>query len=211
MPYIGPNQQNVGPAARIKHSFNTFIWKQLHLPIAVRSLTKCWFSPKYSPCLWGCSYGLNYYQVSDIRRTLLSNKIVEHSDVVGASPVGAAPTTSWLSTYLASLDWAKTTARRDEKYLNLGIWCGLYYKFYSNSIWPGNAIWWHRSGSTLAQVLACLPIFAFIVWVDLVTPASLWHHKGDAMHVTYKTMHRFFSMHDSSPPALEIRLQISAS
>ena len=42
--------------------------------------------------------GTNYRQVSDIRRTLAGNKIVDHSDVVGASPVGAAPTTSSLST-----------------------------------------------------------------------------------------------------------------
>ena len=39
-----------------------------------------------------------YRQVSNIRRTLVGNKIVDHSDVVGASPVGAAPTTSSLST-----------------------------------------------------------------------------------------------------------------
>ena len=35
-----------------------------------------------------------YCETSNIRRTLLSNKIVDHSDVDGASPVGAAPTTS---------------------------------------------------------------------------------------------------------------------
>ena len=40
----------------------------------------------------------NYRQVSNIRRTLAGYKIVDHSDVVGASPVGAAPTTSSLST-----------------------------------------------------------------------------------------------------------------
>ena len=33
-----------------------------------------------------------------VKRTLLDNKIVDHSDVVGASPVGAAPTTSSFST-----------------------------------------------------------------------------------------------------------------
>ena len=33
-----------------------------------------------------------YRQVSNIRRTLVVNKNVDHSDVVGASPVGAAPT-----------------------------------------------------------------------------------------------------------------------
>ena len=40
----------------------------------------------------GCNY--TYRQVSDISRTLVGNKIVDHSDVVGASPVGATPTTS---------------------------------------------------------------------------------------------------------------------
>ena len=47
--------------------------------------------------------------------------------------------------------------------------------------------------------------------VDIVTPESLWRHKGVAMHVTYKTMHRFSTMHDSPPPASEFRMQISAS
>ena len=36
-------------------------------------------------------------QIADIS-TLEGNKIVDHSDVVGASPVGAAPTTSSFST-----------------------------------------------------------------------------------------------------------------
>ena len=40
----------------------------------------------------------NYRQVSNIRRTLVDNKLVDHSDVVGASPVGAAPTASSVST-----------------------------------------------------------------------------------------------------------------
>ena len=39
-----------------------------------------------------------YRKTSNIRRTLVGNKIVDHSDVVGASPVGAAPTTSSFST-----------------------------------------------------------------------------------------------------------------
>ena len=39
-----------------------------------------------------------YHKVSNIRHTLVGNKIVGHSDVVGASPDGAAPTTSSLST-----------------------------------------------------------------------------------------------------------------
>ena len=37
-------------------------------------------------------------QTSNIRQTLVGNKIVDHSDEVGASPVCAAPTTSSFST-----------------------------------------------------------------------------------------------------------------
>ena len=74
-----------------------------------------------------------YRQVSNISRTLVGNEMVDHSDVVGASPVGAAPTTSSFSTkHLASLDWAKTAALRDEKHLSLAIWCVLYWRFYAS-------------------------------------------------------------------------------
>ena len=39
-----------------------------------------------------------YRQTSNTSSTLVGNKIIDHSDVVGASPVGAAPTTSSFST-----------------------------------------------------------------------------------------------------------------
>ena len=39
-----------------------------------------------------------YHRTSNIIRTLVGNKIVYHSDVFGASPVGAAPTASSFST-----------------------------------------------------------------------------------------------------------------
>ena len=41
---------------------------------------------------------LNFRKVSNTNRTLVGNKIVDHSDVVGQSPVGAAPTASSFST-----------------------------------------------------------------------------------------------------------------
>ena len=64
---------------------------------------------------------------------IIDNKFVDHSDVVGALPVGAAPTTSSFSTqHLASLDWGKTTSIRDWKHLSLGIWCILYLRFYGS-------------------------------------------------------------------------------
>ena len=36
---------------------------------------------------------MTYRQTSNISHTLVGNKIVDHSDVVGAWPVAAAPTT----------------------------------------------------------------------------------------------------------------------
>ena len=39
-----------------------------------------------------------YCKTSNTRQNLVGNKIVDHSDVVGALPVGAAPTTSSFST-----------------------------------------------------------------------------------------------------------------
>ena len=56
-----------------------------------------------------------YRQTSNRGHTFVDNKIVDRSDVVGASPVGAAPITSLFATkHQASMEWAKTTARRDE-------------------------------------------------------------------------------------------------
>ena len=40
----------------------------------------------------------SYRKTSNTSHTLVGNKIVDNSDVVGASPVGAAPTTSSFST-----------------------------------------------------------------------------------------------------------------
>ena len=68
-------------------------------------------------------YGM-YRQTSYISRALLGNKLAHHSDVVGSSPVGAAPTISSFSTqHLASVDWAKTATRKDDKHLSFVIRC----------------------------------------------------------------------------------------
>ena len=70
-----------------------------------------------------------YSKISNIRRTLVGNKFVDQSDVVGASPVGAAPTTSSFSTqHLASRYSAKAATRQYENLLSVGIWCVLYQR-----------------------------------------------------------------------------------
>ena len=50
------------------------------------------------PCRLVAIASVYYRQTSNIRYTLVGNKIVDHSDVVGASPVGSAVTTSSFST-----------------------------------------------------------------------------------------------------------------
>ena len=55
-----------------------------------------------------------YCQTSNIRCTLIGNKTVDNSDVVGELQLHLQ--------HLASMDWAKTTANRD---LSFGIWCTL--------------------------------------------------------------------------------------
>ena len=44
------------------------------------------------------SFISSHLQTSNVSHTLEGNNIVDHSDVVGVSPVGAAPTTSSFST-----------------------------------------------------------------------------------------------------------------
>ena len=71
--------------------------------------------------------GKPYTVKSLIQDTIIGNKIVDHADVVEASPVGAAPTTSSFSTeHLVSIYYAKTTVNQDGKHLSLGIWSTLY-------------------------------------------------------------------------------------
>ena len=66
--------------------------------------------------------GNPYRQTSNISHILVGSDIVDHPDVVGASPVGAAPTSSSFLTYhLASIYCVKTTARLDEKHLSLAF------------------------------------------------------------------------------------------
>ena len=62
-----------------------------------------------------------YRKTSDISRTLLGNKIVDNSDVVGASPIGAAPTTSSFSTGFTGLN--KNNCKTRLETFELGIQC----------------------------------------------------------------------------------------
>ena len=92
-----------------------------------------------------------YPKTYNISRIFVGNKIVENSDVVGASPVGAAPTTSSFSTkHLTSMDCAKTTARGYKKHLNfwdlvrliLEVLRYVVWEWYWNLRWPQTKSSW---------------------------------------------------------------------
>ena len=55
-----------------------------------------------------------YRKVTNIRRTLVSNKIVDHSDVVGASAVRAAPITSSFAPGFTWFHWIGQRQLHDE-------------------------------------------------------------------------------------------------
>ena len=119
---------------RVTRSFDVFFDLRLNKQLSKQSWG-WWFEtpsrPLWRHCndlVWEHDTADSFYRkISNIRRTLLENKIVDHSDEVGASPVGAAPTTSSFSTwFLASRDSAKRAARGYENLLSVGIWCALY-------------------------------------------------------------------------------------
>ena len=66
----------------------------LNMATCTKSMQQTWW-PVTSTTIVTGSY---YRKTTNINRTLVGNKIVDHSDVVGASPVGAAPTASSFST-----------------------------------------------------------------------------------------------------------------
>ena len=71
---------------------------QLKWPISVTIYKDKKSSGAFISITVAVSSSLSYRKTSNISHTLVVNKIVDHSDVVGASPVGAAPTTSLFST-----------------------------------------------------------------------------------------------------------------
>ena len=86
-----------------------------------------WFKQTIQDSFNFIVYCYSYRQTLNVSPTSVGNEFVDDSDVVGSSPLGPAPTTPLFPTqHLASLDWAKTTARRDETHLSFGIRWGLY-------------------------------------------------------------------------------------
>ena len=77
--------------------------RQWELPIQIFLESSQFYVPTFHPqpqLPFNLSHGrmiINTVKTSHIRHTLVNNQIIHHSDVVGASPVGAAPITSWSS------------------------------------------------------------------------------------------------------------------
>ena len=93
---------NVTPETNLKHTNEIESVSQWHIDTPVMycmywniiEFVSEWNTGPYTNTF----YTETYHQTSNISYTLLGNKIVDHSDVVGALPVSAAPTTSSFST-----------------------------------------------------------------------------------------------------------------
>ena len=82
---LGTNFSEILIAIHIFHKKNTFknvVWKMAAILSRLQCVNHQWVR------------GQTYRKTSNISRTFVGNKIVDNSDVVGASPAGAAPTTS---------------------------------------------------------------------------------------------------------------------
>ena len=105
--------------------WNTHVWLTLYQMCCKTTLMSVEIDIEMFKIVIDCKY----CQTSNVRCTIVDSKLVDHSDVVGATPVGAAPTTSSFS---ASMDWAKAAARRGKNHLSFVIWYNLYWRFYDN-------------------------------------------------------------------------------
>ena len=101
------------------------------------------------------------------------NKIDDHSDVAGASPVGAAPTCRRCCNYIFILDLTpgfnglgkKTIAKGDGGHLIFGIWCRLY-------------LWFDGKFDYLHHPLVCYCVLHKLNQVGQMgsIQAALWRH-----------------------------------
>ena len=59
------------------------------------------------------------------------------------------------------------------------------------SLWPSDAIWWHRSGSTLVQVMACRLTAPSHYWAQywLIMKGVLWHSPKSDFTRSAKPLH----------------------
>ena len=95
----------------------------------------------------------SYHQIPNIRGTFVGNKIFDNSDVVGASPVGLAPTTSSFSTLTSGFNGlGKDNCKTGRESCNFGnlvhlILEILQYSYFSHLYW----LKFHRTLSLRVQ------------------------------------------------------------
>ena len=103
-------KENKGPTFPMQPKQTFYHWVKINFLVTAfcrdfPKYTKVYW-PQYMPALdWFRRYHFSdetwyphYRKTSSISRILVGNEIIDNSDVVGASPVGAAPTTSSFST-----------------------------------------------------------------------------------------------------------------
>ena len=92
---------------------------------------------------------------------------------------------TWISNYIHSLGYVWVIASHTIQWK----WLFIHALISVNSLWPSDVIWWHRSVSTLAQVMACCLTAPshYLNQCWLIISEVLWH---SPFYITsFKSMH----------------------
>ena len=117
-------------------------------------------SPVCRPVFQGSRSITPSFKPLNINRTLVGNEVVDHSDVVGASPVDAAPTTSsFFIKHIASMDWANNTLAQFSSYLAFNL-LGMSIDHIAFGVLPSSEALWYL-------------IVAWNRFIDLFYPMTL--------------------------------------
>ena len=75
--------------------------------------------------------------------------------------------------------WLKASKNEYVNFYHHFLWYddSVYGISVAKSLWPCNAIWWHRSGSTLGHVMACCLMAPShcLNWCQIIIKGVLWH------------------------------------
>ena len=117
-------------------------------------------------CAW-INCWVNNHEASDLRRHR------SHYDVTLMKKGAENRIIKPMHLMLVISELPKLTQQECIYFVQLRSYTGTIYAF--NPLWPGDVIWWHTCGSTLAQVMACCLMEQAITWNNDLSSSVLWH------------------------------------
>ena len=125
-----------------------------------------------------------YHQTYDISRIPLGNKIVDHSDVVGAAPTGDAPTTSTNNIFILDLAHCFNEVGKDSYKTRRGI-----FKFWDLVGLISEVLWYHY-GDVIMGTIASQITSLTIVYSTVYSNTDQRKHRSSASLSFVRGIHR---------------------